>query len=153
VPIAPAVLQLSITHKSSGRAPDGFALGGIIPEARADLGPPVRDWFGDWQRLTGLPDTMAGDPVADIAIALRDATRHGEPVFMATAWTYSPILVLSGRYLTGIQPVYAPGVMTTPDCSSAIGSLCRQRRRAFSWSRRANGNRNRPRSLRHIPPI
>lgn len=122
--IAPTVILLLLAaHRAMTgyRAPGvlalpvAVALAGIVPEVHADLGPPIRDWFGDWQRLTGLPDTMAGDPVADIAIALRDATRHGEPVFMATTWTYSPILVLSGRYLTGIQPVYAPGVMTTPD--------------------------------------
>lgn len=34
---------------------------------------------------------------------------------MPMTWTYSPILVLSGRYLTGLQPVYAPGILTTPD--------------------------------------
>jgi hypothetical protein len=69
--IAPAVILLLLaTHRAMTgdgapavlALPVAVALAGIIPEARADLGPPIRDWFGDWQRLTGLPDTRLAIP-------------------------------------------------------------------------------------------
>jgi hypothetical protein len=83
--------------------------------SNSDLGPLLRNHISYWRISANLPDSLPSHPVADIAARLRECTGPRDPIFIAMTWTQSPMLFFSKRYLSGIAPVYAPNILTSPE--------------------------------------
>jgi hypothetical protein len=80
----------------------------------SDLGALRRDHRRAWYRLTHLPESVPDHPVSKTIAALRTLTSPDERIFLAMHYFHSPLVVFSDRQIAGLQPVYMPGILTTP---------------------------------------
>ena len=92
----------------------GLLLIGVAPEGAFDMASPWRNPVVYWRELANLPASRPDDAMGAIAIRLRQFVPPGRPIFFATAWSLSGVLVASERPMAGAIPAYAPGVVDHP---------------------------------------
>jgi hypothetical protein len=91
-----------------------IALAILLPEGGADLGPIMRNPVTEWRILAGLPYSRPGNPIADMAVALRRLTPPGSNILLGMAPTDMALLFFAQRHQPGIFPVYEAGMYSSP---------------------------------------
>ena len=85
----------------------------LLPGSSVDLGLLSRNPVRQWKALANLPESGSGNPVADMASALRRLTPSNAKVFLAMAPTDMALLFFAQRYQPGLFPVYETGMFSS----------------------------------------
>jgi len=90
-----------------------IGLVGLVPAGEIDLDRFWSDPVQRWRELAGLPNSLADDPAANIAIAIRHLTPTHARIFILMDMTPSPLLFFAERRQPGLFPVYEPGMFNS----------------------------------------
>ncbi|WP_428249913.1 hypothetical protein [Ferrovibrio sp.] len=80
----------------------------LVGAGRVDLDFRQRDFSQYWATVAGLPYSFRGHPSADMAAAIMERTDPADGIYTPMRLTPSPVLVMAGRYMTGLYLVHFP---------------------------------------------
>jgi hypothetical protein len=87
-------------------------LAAAVPGASVDLASVWRDPLRYWRTIADLPESWRDEPVADMAMAIRQLTPPESSVFLVMATSKMPLLFFGMRHQAGLFPVSEEGMFT-----------------------------------------